>query len=260
VLRGGLAGKGARGGKGAVDAAAVEGYDWNSFRRSNTYVWGYSDGVSVTEATITPGAAVGGPSFLRAYPHVFPRSGTIDRIGWFQGEAWLAANGGSSLTLGIYDANQSTLVPGALLWQSTAFTAWPSPILLPAQHWQYQSPALRVRGPRVLFLAWFYNAAFGTNAQTMQGIDIGANIVGAGIMGCLSPTEGPQEGGNYRRPTGNTAKFIGWRVSQAFGTMPSTFPTVGVRRNTATFTTVSGEINTFNNRVPTFAFDWTPAA
>lgn len=255
-MSGGPAGTGRRGGPAAKEANEDNiGGSWEYFRQlaGRVYLWGQTGpGSNVgLGATAISTVAPNGPDNLRAMPHIFPRGGTIGRMGWWNPLVY--AGGGGALRFGIYsDVNG---VPGELLYDSGSFTSWPDPAGAPTQRWRAVDVGLAVDPMSVLWAAWNYNDALRAAAQQVYTWN---SNEASGMLGYFDPEVVEtldSAGAGPRIPTSASA-HIGYRVPQAFGAMPSSFPTTNrraVAMNNATL-----EPSTMDGRVFGIGFKWTP--
>lgn len=255
-MSGGSAGLGRRGGDSAKDTQADNiGGSWEYFREraDRVYLWGQTPPGSNVGLSATALSTAGGGDIIRAYPHIFPRGGTIGNIGWFN--PVVHGGGGAALRFGIYsDADGA---PDALLFDSGSFTSWPDPAGSPSDRWRKVSAALAVDPMTILWLAWVYNDAMRTTAQSVHTWN--SNEM-SGMLGYFDPNvveTGDSAGAGPRIP-GTASAHIGWRATLAFGALPATFPTANRRAiamNNATL-----EPTTLDGRVLGVAFKWTPEA
>lgn len=258
-MSGGSAGTGRRGGNSATDEEPDEiGGSWEYFRQrtDRIYLWGQTppgSNVGLTATNLST-VAPNGADQLRAYPHIFPRAGTIGRIGWFNPLVY--AGGGGALRFGIY--SDAGGVPDTLLFASSEFTSWPDPAGAPTQRWRRNDAALAVEAMSVLWLAWLYNDALRVAVQQVYTWN---SNEAAGLHGYFDPEvveTGDSAGAGPRIP-GSASAQLGWRAAYPYAALPTTFPNAATRRATA-MNNATLEPSTLDGRVFAAAFKWTPSA
>lgn len=257
-MSGGSAGLGRRGGNSATDEQEDStGGSWEYFRYSSNnrvYLWGATlTGTSTPVVnTLLSTAAPAGPDVLRAHPQIFPRGGTIGRMGWFNPIAY--AGGGGELRFGIY--SDASGAPDSLLFDSGAFTSWPDPAF-PNTRWRAANVNLAVDAMTVLWAAWIYNDALRAASQRVYTV---ASNVSPGLLGYFDPeaVEPGDSAGAGPRVPGTASAQTGWRVPQAYGALPTTFPVpsrTAIAMNNGTL-----EASTLDGNLLGLFYKWTPEA
>lgn len=254
--RGGRAGVGGRGGPAAKEGGPdAIGGSWEYFRERSdrVFMWGQTgpgSNVGISSTALST-ADPNGPNNLRAYPHIFPRGGTIGRMGWFNPIVY--GGGGGALRFGIYSDNGNGF-PDQLVVDSGAFTSWPDPAGAQLQRWRAFNANVAVEPMSVLWLAWIYNDALRAAGQSVYTWNTNEM---SGMLGYFDPevVEPNDNAGAGGRIPGTASAHIGWRVPQAYGPLPQTFPSANSRAiamNNATL-----EPSTLDGRVFATAFKWT---
>lgn len=227
-MRGGPAGRGLRGGPGGIDFTSAP-PEFRFFRRSDTggatgqiYVPGLNETARIG-ATDTSPLILGKISInaqdptagerLIAVPEVFPRSARIVRVLQYVDSA-LGFPATNKIRCGIYDdAGLGNPYPQNLLWDSgdvaiTAIGLKEVPV----------SPALGVAAGSLLWFVLAYSEDVRTN-------DVNFRMA---VSGSLFPILGMQRS-ELSAPLPRLG--CGWRHDQAYGAMPTTFPTSAPSRN-----------------------------
>lgn len=256
-MSGGASGSGRRGGPSAKDSGADEiGGSWEYFRSGGAvYLWGKNERGADTYTGLSMGAAGAsgvGADVLRAVPMIFPRGGTITRMGFMPTNV----NGGpGSVRIGIY-SNGTIAVggghfyPAELLSDSGSFSSWADTGAFPELAWQTWAPNLSVAPMTILWAAWNYNDQMRIDSRGLSAIN-GDNC--SGLLGYWAPDE-VRPGDFQARGPSAAARIYGWRAPQSFGTMPPSFPTANAQPlqdgNTI------GESGVWTNKVLVMPFKW----
>jgi hypothetical protein len=257
-VSGGSAGGGRRGGNSASDEQEDStGGSWELFRyggASRTYVWGYTLTSQLTPVTSTllSTAAPNGPDNLRAHPQIFPRGGVIGRMGWFNPVVY--GGGGGELRFGIY--SDASGAPDQLLFDSGAFTSWPDPAFTNTR-WRAVNVNLQVEAMSVLWAAWIYNDALRAASQRVWTI---SSNTAPGLLGFLDPEvlePGDSVGAGPRIP-GTASCVVGCRVPQAYGALPTTFPSLN--RVSTCMNNSTLEPSTLDGNLLCLSYKFTPEA
>lgn len=265
-MSGGSAGLGRRGGNAATDEQEDEiGGDYDFFRGTlSRHIWGIRSLQSRHAVTMGVLTGAGSGDRLRAYPQIFPRGGTIGRIGWFNNIAATGAEG-FGVRFGIYSNSEDnrTAVPDSLLWDSGTQSSWPAGNGgANANSWRDVNAALPVEAGSVLWLAFFYNAALQNNAVGMQMSKYqGPESDCCALLGFTDPEIIVSGDGQYRMPSAQS-NWYGYRVDQTFGALPSTFPSGATRYPIAGDAISSNPVNdpsgSWSGRIPLFLYEWSP--
>lgn len=256
MIRGGLAGKGARGGRGAIDSLGDGIGTPNEYwrRAAGTYLWAMSKGgANSSQNSTLLNSATNGHDMLRAYPQVFPRKGTIGSIGWFNPIVYAGLPNAGAIRFGIYAHNDSAFRPAELLFDSGSFLTWPDPSGVPSDKWRQVVAGLSVRADTLLWVAWFYNDGIRADSQRIY---TWAATETTTLMGFLDPETLHSPDTQYRLPD-STGKIVGLRHAQAFGAMPSSFPTTSIIPICESNSLL--EPTTLSGQIPAFAYAWANA-
>lgn len=257
-MSGGGAGAGRRGGMAAADSVASDpGGSWDYFKSAGgIHIWGrQAPGGAATSLVVnTNPSAVGGHDMLRAYPHVFPRRGSIREMGWFN-DGGMAAAAGARIRWMIYSdggGQGEVTQPANLLFDSGEQPSWPDSGGFPHDQWQQTDVGLQVEPMTCLWMAFFYNSNFRLNSGSLYAWP--ATQAPPGILGYYYPETIPPGDTQYRIPVNNTGFRIGWRHEQPYGTPPISFPTTTLRPLDAAGN--SEPAGVWIERFPLFAFQW----
>lgn len=217
------------------------------------YLWGKNERGADTYTSVAMGGAGAsgvGSNVLRAVPMIFPRGGTITRMGFMPTNV----NGGpGAVRIGIYSNGSITgghQFPAELLSDSGNFSSWPDTGAFPAQAWRTWLPNLSVEPMTVLWAAWVYSDQLRIDNRGLSCIN-GDNC--SGLLGYWPP-DLVAPGDTLPRGISAAARVYGWRAPFTFGTLPSSFPTTNAYPlQDGNDTSESG---TLSNRVLVMPFQW----
>lgn len=223
-LRGGSAARGGRGGPGAKDFIDPT-PEFRYFRRNHNRtgatservnVWGMHQHLVLSSTTMASlqGAAAGtGGNRIYAMPEVFPKDGRIRRLGIFVPVAAVTPNAQNKVRIGIYsDKGPGDPYPLRLLYDSGELSVNLASVTMVVGATE---PDIAVAGGSLLWAAFLPTQdAVDNNALPIMVDEAGFPP----LLGCDEARA--QFGASDTTPT----IAFGWRHTQAFGELPTTFP------------------------------------